>query len=590
MDVYPVTWSAGDTGPGGSCRITAFGKAPDGASVCVHVRFTPYFFVKMPKEYSDARAQLFVTECSKRYEGLVTNKCAVVKRKCLWGYQAGAVHRFAQLAFDSVAAHKRARYDLPRRGFDTYEARVDPLVRLFHLRDVSPCRWVRVAAWTRPHRIVADVDVEIECALTAVGPSDRTTRPPLVFASFDIEAYSHKPEGNQPRKFPDGDDPRDHLIQVSTTFQRYGEPEPYHRLVTCLRETADVEGVQIVWSDKEEEVIERWAREIRAHKADVLLAYNSHQFDWRFISQRMGVLVDDDTADPLVNADLFGRTIEGGGTPREFNLSSGAYGKNTFFVLDTPGMQQLDLYQYVRREFKLASYSLNNVAKTYLGDSKLDLPPEAIFEKFDGTPGDRADIARYAVRDTELPLRLLAKLNAWENLVEMANAVRVPMEDLLSRGQQVKVYSALLGKARAMGFVIPDDKAIKLAEGAKFEGATVLDARTGAYFDVVSALDYASLVSFWGAGLGAWWAGGGDTRGHPGRGCSPLAGACERVTRGVHPVTTTSWRRPACPCTSPARWWTPASPPRPPWSPPWSPWCRRWRWPPWPPGSPPWWP
>ena len=56
---------------------------------------------------------------------------------------------------------------------------------------------------------------------------------------------------------------------------------------------------------------------------------------------------------------------------------------------------------------------------------------------------------------------------------------------------QIRVYSAILGKARQMGFVIPDNKGIGLPDGAKYEGATVLDAKRGAYFDVVCGLDFA---------------------------------------------------------------------------------------------------
>lgn len=78
------------------------------------------------------------------------------------------------------------------------------------------------------------------------------------------------------------------------------------------------------------------------------------------------------------------------------------------------------------------------MSKTFLGNQKLDLPAAEIFRKFLGTPQDRADIAAYAVRDTELPLQLLAKLSVWENLAEMANAVNVPMDYLLNRGQQVR--------------------------------------------------------------------------------------------------------------------------------------------------------
>jgi DNA polymerase delta subunit 1 len=78
-------------------------------------------------------------------------------------------------------------------------------------------------------------------------------------------------------RFPMGDNPKDHLIQISTAFQRYGEPEPYHRSVVCFRETSPVDGVQIVWSDQEHKVIDLWAELLREHKADVLIGYNTSQ-------------------------------------------------------------------------------------------------------------------------------------------------------------------------------------------------------------------------------------------------------------------------------------------------------------------------
>jgi len=239
-------------------------------------------------------------------------------------------------------------------------------------------------------------------------------------------------------KFPVADNPRDHVIQISTTFQRYGEAEPYHRAVTCFRDTAGVEGVEILSSAREEDVITRWAKLLREHGVDMMVSYNGWQFDFRYLSGRAGVLVDDDTGDPLVDLSWLGRAIEGGGQTKEFELNSNAYGDNKYFVLDTPGVQQLDLLQIFRKDHKLSSYSLDSVSKHFLGEQKIDLPAAEIFRKFAGTPEDRADIARYAVRDTELPLKLLAKLSVWENLSEMANAVNVPMDYLLFRGQQVR--------------------------------------------------------------------------------------------------------------------------------------------------------
>ncbi|NBU16825.1 MAG: hypothetical protein EBS48_07405, partial [Actinobacteria bacterium] len=486
MDVFPVTWSAGDTGPGGTCRVTCFGKTPDGRSACVHICFTPYFFVEMPVQWSEQRCRLFVAECCQQHD-CVQGASRVVSRTSLWGFRNGRKGLFAQLAFRSMEACRGARWKLGRRH-PTFEAAVDPVVRLFHVRGVAPCRWMRVATSRAPARLVADVDVEVECDFTAVGASAVASRPPLVMASWDIEARSAT------GKFPVADNPDDNLIQIATAFQRYGEAEPYHRAVVCLRDTAPVDGVQITWSDHEHEVIDGWARLLREHKTDVLIGYNTHQFDWRYVAGRCGVLVDDDTGEPLADPELLGRMVEGGGEAREYELNSGAYGQNKFFVLQTPGVQQIDLLQHLRREHKLASYSLDNVARHFLDARKIDLPAAEIFDKFLGTPEDRADIARYAVRDTELPLRLMAKLCVWENQTEMANAVSVPMDYLFNRGQQIKVYSVILGKARQMGFVIPDNEGIGVPDGVKYEGATVLDAQRGAYFDVVSGLDFASLV------------------------------------------------------------------------------------------------
>ena len=75
----------------------------------------------------------------------------------------------------------------------------------------------------------------------------------------------------------------------------------------------------------------------------------------------------------------------------------------------------------------------------------------------------------------------------------MACATSVPMSYLARKGQQVKVFSQLLKKARELGYVYPDGVGIGLAPGTKYSGATVLSPQTGAHFDIVSGLDFASL-------------------------------------------------------------------------------------------------
>ena len=55
---------------------------------------------------------------------------------------------------------------------------------------------------------------------------------------------------------------------------------------------------------------------------------------------------------------------------------------------------------------------------------------------------------------------------------------------------QIRCFSCLFGKAREMNYAIPDDKA--WATEGKYEGATVLEPKKGAYFTPIAALDFAS--------------------------------------------------------------------------------------------------
>ncbi len=76
------------------------------------------------------------------------------------------------------------------------------------------------------------------------------------------------------------------------------------------------------------------------------------------------------------------------------------------------------------------------------------------------------------------------------NYMEMARVTGVPLGYLLTRGQQIKVVSQLLRKAKEQDLLIP---AMKANVSDEFEGATVIEPIKG-YYDVpISTLDFASL-------------------------------------------------------------------------------------------------
>jgi len=154
---------------------------------------------------------------------------------------------------------------------------------------------------------------------------------------------------------------------------------------------------------------------------------------------------------------VWGRQKERGVEAVIKNLSSSALGNNMLKMVPMCGRYVFDLFQDVKREHKLESYSLNNVSKVFLKDQKNDMPVKEIFKRYaDGDPHLLGEVADYCIKDTELPHDLMAKLCTIQNLTEMAKATWVPLSFLSERGQQIKVFSQMTRKARELGFMVPD--------------------------------------------------------------------------------------------------------------------------------------
>lgn len=502
MRVYVVEWAAHDVD--GQHEIHAFGKTADGQAAVVRVCFYPYFFVKRPVGTSVPALKLFVHDCVREYRANESYSLPVW-RKDAWGYGDDVTKKhgeassllFVQLAFDTLKDQRIARSRLAKAGAATYEGTVDSVVRLCHVRKIAPTGWIEVddRHFEEPETAMYPrADLELRGQFGSVHPVEDAPPPPgLVLCSWDLEVYSST------GAFPVPEVQDNAIIQVACAFQRLGEPAPYRTVVVCLGETAPVEGVDIIAVGAEADLLDEWMRVMAEERVDVLLGWNTWQFDWKYVAGRVGVLTDD-FGTPAVdlagtNGDCgLGRGPMGAGDTRAWELTSGAYGSNSYLLLRCPGVLDLDLMQLVKREHKLASYALGTVSAHFLpgGETKLDLPPCEIFRKWaEGDADDRADIARYAVQDVLLPLKLFGVLRMYDNLAQMSVATCVPVDYLLSRGQQIKVFSLILRQARVMGYVLPDDKSITI-EG-KFEGATVLEAKKGAYFDVISGLDFMSL-------------------------------------------------------------------------------------------------
>ena len=262
------------------------------------------------------------------------------------------------------------------------------------------------------------------------------------------------------------------------------------KVVQVLGECDPIEEVIVEVFKTEKELIEGWIDLVKQSDPDQLIGYNIFGFDWNYLVKRAEMCDCEDALKMLSRIDHCPATFQ------RKEMSSNAYGDNKFNYMDTIGIGQIDLLHIIKREHKLTSYKLDNVSKLFLGDKKDDVTPAQIFAMAgpNGTSSERAIVANYCAQDTALPLRLMTRLSILPNLLEMAKVTRVPVLWLITRGQQIKVFSQLVYECRKEGFLIPTLKREENAQTKeKFQGATVLGAQRGAYFIPIAGLDFASL-------------------------------------------------------------------------------------------------
>ena len=144
--------------------------------------------------------------------------------------------------------------------------------------------------------------------------------------------------------------------------------------------------------------------------------------------------------------------------------------------------------------------------------AKDDVPPEQIFALQRGDDADRAELARYCIKDVQLTVDLMAKILILENNIAFANICGVPLSWISDRGQGAKILAFIAATCRKDGFLMPrlyphnplENPAIIASHGVPqtggelhaeaVMGAYVLEPKAGIYDqDTVAVVDYTSL-------------------------------------------------------------------------------------------------
>ncbi|KAH7105874.1 DNA polymerase family B-domain-containing protein [Auriculariales sp. MPI-PUGE-AT-0066] len=457
--------------------VRMFGVTEAGHSVMALITdFLPYFYVPIPRQCStwaeDGTLSSFHSYLNTQWANSVI-KIEVVLKKSLYGYGGDNDSPFWKITLAMQKALRMfERGEIIFSGFpvaqmQTYESNVGYDLRFMIETSIVGMSWVECPAGKysiqTEHRLShCQIELQIKYSdLIAHQPDgDWSKLAPLRILSFDIECAGRK------GIFPEAK--VDPVIQIANMVTRQGEDKPFVRNVFTLNTCSHIVGSDV-----------QWAEFVRTVDPDVIIGYNIANFDLPYLLDRADALKS-------TNFHQLGRIIATKAKVGTSRFSSKAYGTRESKEVIFDGRLQVDILQFMQREYKLRSYTLNAVSAQFLGEQKEEVHHSAITELQNGTPDSRRRLAIYCLKDAYLPQRLMDKLMCFINYTEMARVTGIPFKDLLTRGQQIKVVSQLMRKQRKTASSCPQSN-------PKYEGATVIEPEKG-YYDVpIATLDFASL-------------------------------------------------------------------------------------------------
>lgn len=470
--------------------------------------FKPFVYLELDpnKKWTNSKVEILRAYLKKTLHDSYPTKNKLVSRKKNYYYRDTKALLMFFNNKDSIRHLERLMskefqlFGVGKVKLTVHEQAASPVLQLFAMQKVTPSGWIN-AQQTRRKSLLeefgdqfSNADIEIIASYSDISPAKSVDGiiNPLIL-SYDIECVSHDATGNT---FPNPKLPNDYIICISATVAYLEENEDVWRVYSlvnegCNKKCPDLDdGAELRRFKNEKELLLGWSDFIKEINPDVIIGYNSLSFDDKYIFKRTSQLKCWPKFSDLGRIDGVRAKID------KRKWSSSAYGEQKFKFMDIPGRLHIDMYPAIFKEFtNLPSYTLNYVSEHFLGDHKIDLDPDEMIRKWHrGHPEDIHEIVTYCNKDTFLPLKLMQKLNTFIGLSEMANVVKVQPFDLITRGQQICVFSQVYCLAYEMGVICTSKWSdYKPTDAAKqFVGATVQNPKTG-YWDKVPTFDFKSL-------------------------------------------------------------------------------------------------
>lgn len=205
--------------------IQMFGVNEKGESCCMYIQdYYPFFYVRVGDTWTKTDMNQFVedikTKIDKRYRESILDYELVDHHK-LYGFSGGQKHKFVKIIFKNTMVmnkvknlwytyvqgaegsrqggrvgggeRKRIPYIFKNRSLELYESNIPPVLRYFHIHNISPSGWVSF----RTNRVLPTSTKLTTCKYEYIIPlkeltpqPEKETGVPYKICSFDIEASS----------------------------------------------------------------------------------------------------------------------------------------------------------------------------------------------------------------------------------------------------------------------------------------------------------------------------------------------------------------------------------------------------------------
>jgi DNA polymerase delta subunit 1 len=483
--------------------IIAWGHNEKNETVSVIITGFPYLaYVELPSYvgnkmtvWTASKAKVITQAIEKKYGDKGPEISSFCEKKKLYYYRGDKKYPFILLGFknrdDMNFVTKSLEKGLLIEDISPFlirlkiwETEIPHITKLIVTKKLEYCDWfsfdgeeekdTRITSCTRQYKVVWS-NINKSESNVPIYPS---------ILSFDIETYS-----TNPNKLPDRNSSKDVAYLVTVEFKPNDPKKERQRYALLYGDSDEPKSGTLIKYKKETDMILGFADLVKKLDPDIMTGYNINGYDWTYLNTRLQRM---DISWPCI-----GRLLNVLPKWIESNWESSGYGVNNIEYLDIQGRLNIDMLPVIKRNYRFQRYSLDFVSKALINASKHDVKPKemfAIYKAFkegknvEESKKDMCRVVEYALQDSKLVIDLIDKLGTSVELPEMSNVVYVTINDLVTRGQQIRCDSQLYKDAFLKGFVV--DKSDSVSRG--YTGGAVENPIQGMHENIL-CLDFASL-------------------------------------------------------------------------------------------------